>query len=123
MKERLKDLRTERSLTLEQLMTQTKLSKSLLGNYESTDFKEISSYVLIKLAKFYNETTDYLLKLTKRKRDLEINTVYSHSTDEVIEIFNVSSIKNYNLYAYLKTFTLMPTGVINNFMYSTIYNK
>ena len=40
--ERLKDLRVERHLTLEQLAAQTGLSKAALGQYETEDFKAIS---------------------------------------------------------------------------------
>ena len=61
IQERLKDLRVERGLTLEQLAEQTHLSKSALGSYEAEDFKDISHYALIKLAKFYGVTADYLL--------------------------------------------------------------
>ena len=61
IQERLKDLRVERGLTLEQLAEQTHLSKSALGSYEAEDFKDISHYALIKLARFYGVTTDYLL--------------------------------------------------------------
>ena len=38
IQERLKDLRVERGLTLEQLAEQTGLSKSALGSYETEDF-------------------------------------------------------------------------------------
>ena len=59
--ERLKDLRVERGLTLEQLAEKTHLSKSALGSYEGDKFKDISHYALIELAKFYEVTVDYLL--------------------------------------------------------------
>ena len=52
IQERLKDLRVERGLTLGQLAEQTGLSKSALGSYETEDFKDISHYALIRLAKF-----------------------------------------------------------------------
>ena len=61
IQERLKDLRVERGLTLGQLAEQTGLSKSALGSYETEDFKDISHYALIRLAKFYGVTADYLL--------------------------------------------------------------
>ena len=38
IQERLKDLRVERRLTLEQLAEQTELSKSVLGSNESDDY-------------------------------------------------------------------------------------
>ncbi len=68
IQERLKDLRVERGLTLEQLAEQTHLSKSALGSYEAEDFKDISHYALIKLVKFYGVTTDYLLGLSETKK-------------------------------------------------------
>lgn len=40
IQERLKDLRVERGLTLEQLAEQTGLSKFALGSYEADDFKD-----------------------------------------------------------------------------------
>ena len=53
IQERLKDLRVERGLTLEQLAEQTGLSKSALGKYEADDFKDISPFSIVTLAKFY----------------------------------------------------------------------
>ncbi len=67
IQERLKDLRVERGLTLEQLAEQTHLSKSALGSYEAEDFKDISHYAIIKLAKFYEVTVDYLLGRSPNK--------------------------------------------------------
>ena len=55
-------------MTLEQLAEQTNLSKSALGSYEAEDFKDISHYALMKLAKFYDGTADYLLGLSEIKR-------------------------------------------------------
>ena len=52
IQERLKDLRVERGLTLEQLAEQTHLSKSALGSYEADEYKDISHYALIELTKF-----------------------------------------------------------------------
>ena len=52
IQERLKDLRVERGLTLEQLAEQTHLSKSALGSYEGDNFKGHQPLCLIELAKF-----------------------------------------------------------------------
>ena len=41
--ERLKDLRVERGLNLEELSAQTGLSKSALGSYEAEDGKDIAA--------------------------------------------------------------------------------
>ena len=56
IQERLKDLRVERGLTLEQLAEETHLSKSALGSYEGDNLKDISHHALIQLAKFYGVT-------------------------------------------------------------------
>lgn len=67
IQERLKDLRVERGLTLGQLAEQTGLSKSALGKYEADDFKDISPFSIVTLAKFYGVSTDYLLGMTETK--------------------------------------------------------
>ena len=48
IQERLKDLRVERGLTLEQLAEETHLSKSALGSYEGDNLKDISHHALIQ---------------------------------------------------------------------------
>ncbi|MGI6172371.1 MAG: helix-turn-helix domain-containing protein [Christensenellales bacterium] len=65
--ERLKDLRLERGLTLEQLAEQTGISKSALGKYEADDYKDISPFSIAELAKFYGVSADYLMGLTETK--------------------------------------------------------
>ena len=57
----------DKHLTLEQLAEQTGLSKSALGKYEADDFKDISPFSMVALAKFYGVSTDYLLGLTEQK--------------------------------------------------------
>ena len=60
--ERLKDLRVERHLTLEELDAAVNISKSALASYEAdNDYKEISHINILKLADFYQVSTDYLL--------------------------------------------------------------
>ncbi len=51
VQERLKDLRTERHLKLEELATATGIFKSALGSYENDDYKEISHKTLFLLSK------------------------------------------------------------------------
>ena len=48
IQERLKDLRVERGLTLEQLSAETGISKSALGKYEADDFKDISPFSMVE---------------------------------------------------------------------------
>ena len=86
IQERLKDLRVERGLTLEQLSAETGISKSALGKYEADDFKDISPFSMVELAKFYGASTDYLLGLTEQKNhpNTELNAL--HLGDDAIEV-------------------------------------
>ena len=60
IQERLKDLRLNKGLKLEELAEQTGISKSALGSYEKEDYKEINHGNLILLADFYGVSLDYL---------------------------------------------------------------
>lgn len=92
--ERLKDLRVERGLTLEQLAEQTHLSKSALGSYEADEYKDISHYALIKLAKFYGETADYLLGLSETKNYPNADLAYLRLSDDMIELLKIGLVDN-----------------------------
>ena len=70
VQERLKDLRVERRLSLDELAERTGISRAALGNYENDDFREISHGNIVALAKFYGVTTDYLLCVSE-DRDAE----------------------------------------------------
>ena len=86
IQERLKDLRVERGLTLEQLSAETSISKSALGKYEADDFKDISPFSMVALAKFYGVSTDYLLGLTEQKNHPNTELDALHLCDDAIEI-------------------------------------
>src|SRR5699024_1441795 len=86
IQERLKDLRVERGLTLEQLAEQTHLSKSALGSYEGDNFKDISHHALIQLAKDYEVTVDYLLCRSKTKNHPTADLADLHLSDAMIEL-------------------------------------
>ena len=83
IQEKLKDLRVERHLTLEQLAEETGISKSALGKYESDDFKDISPFSIITLAKFYGVSTDYLLGLTETKNHPNADLHDLHLSDDM----------------------------------------
>ena len=92
--ERLKDLRTERRLTLEQLAEQTGLSRAALGRYESDDCKEISPTAVVTLAKFYGVSADYLLGLTETKNHSNTDLHDLHLSDDMIELLANGRINN-----------------------------
>ena len=94
IQERLKDLRVERGLTLEQLAEQTHLSKSALGSYEAEDFKDISHYAIIKLAKFYGVTADYLLGLSETKNHPNTDLADLRLSDDMIELLKSGRVDN-----------------------------
>ena len=60
------------------------LSKSALGSYEAEDFKDIS-HALIKLAKFYGVTADYLLGLSETKNHPNADLADLRLSDDMIE--------------------------------------
>ena len=86
IQERLKDLRVECGLTLEQLSAETGISKSALGKYEADDFKDISPFSMVELAKFYGVSTDYLLGLTEQKNHPNTELEALHLGDDAIEV-------------------------------------
>ena len=94
IQERLKDLRVECGLTLEQLAEQTHLSKSALGSYEAEDFKDISHYALIKLAKFYGVTADYLLGLSEMRNHPNADLADLRLSDDMIELLKSGLVDN-----------------------------
>ena len=67
IQEKLKDLRIEKGLSLQELAEQTGISRASLGNYETDDYKEITHKAIVTLANFYGVTSDYLLGLTENR--------------------------------------------------------
>ena len=94
IQERLKDLRLNKGLKLEELAEQTGISKSALGNYEKDDFKEINHGNLILLADFYGVSLDYLFCRTENM--VEINTPLRelHLSDEMVALLKSGRINN-----------------------------
>ena len=94
IQERLKDLRLNKGLKLEELAEQTGISKSALGSYEKDDYKEINHGNLILLADFYGVSLDYLFCRTENRA--EINTPLSelHLSDEMVALLKSGRINN-----------------------------
>lgn len=92
--ERLKDLRTERHLTLEQLSEQTGISKAALGSYETDEYKDISPFSIVTLAQFYGVSADYLLGLTEQKNHPSATLSELHLSDSMIELLKSGKINN-----------------------------
>ena len=94
IQEKLKDLRVERRLTLEELEAKVNISKSTLGSYENDEYKDISHTNLMILAKFYGVSIDYLVGLSEN-RTLE-NTALAdlHIDDKTVQILSNGRINN-----------------------------
>lgn len=94
LQERLRDLRFERHLRLEDLSQKTGISTSALSSYENDDYKEINHGSLIKLARFYDVSVDYLLCLSENRNhpDTELSTL--HLSDEMIALLKSGKINN-----------------------------
>ena len=92
--ERLKDLRVERHLTLEQLAEQTGISKSALGSYEANDDIELSPFSVTALAKFYGVSTDYLLGMTETKNHPNTELHELGLSDGMIELLKSGKLNN-----------------------------
>ena len=84
--ERLKDLRVERKLTLEQLAAEVSISKSALGKYESDNGKDISPYSILLLADYYGVSCDYLMGQTETKNHPNTALHELHLSDASIDV-------------------------------------
>ena len=92
--ERFEELRKSRKLTLERLEEQTGLSKSALGGYEINGDKDIGSHAIVKLAKFYGVTSDYLLGLSDMENHPNADLNDLHLSDEMIELLKSRRLNN-----------------------------
>lgn len=66
MYKRIKDLREDHDLTQKEIAKILKISQRGYSHYETGD-NNIPVEILIKLAKFYKVSTDYILGLTNKK--------------------------------------------------------
>ena len=84
--ERIKDLRVEKHLTLEQLAELTGLSSSAIGKYESGEYKDISAFAIAKLADKLGVSTDYLLCRTENKNHSNTELDALHLSDDAVDV-------------------------------------
>ncbi len=64
---RIRDLREDRDLTQQQIADYLGMKQSQYSRYER-GLRDIPTDILIRLAKYYNTTTDYILGLTNIAR-------------------------------------------------------
>lgn len=75
---RIKKLRKEKNLTQVELSKIIGVTTSMVGMYE-TDARKPSYEVLLKIAEYFNVSTDYLLG---KEDDYKINTIAAHHDGE-----------------------------------------
>ena len=66
MYRRIRDLREDADLTQEKIAKTLSCSRQAYSNYE-LGLRDIPTDILIRLARFHNTTTDYLLGLTDER--------------------------------------------------------
>ena len=66
MKTRIRELREDRDISQKVVAEYLRCDQSLYSKYE-LEKREIPLYIIVKLAFFYNTSTDYLLLLTDKK--------------------------------------------------------
>ena len=89
--ERIKELRTSRQWKLDYLAEITGISRSTLAKYESNDYKDMSVFVLLKLADVYDVSMDYLTGLSPNKKNSDADFSKLHLSDEGIEVLQDES--------------------------------
>ncbi|WP_178371606.1 helix-turn-helix domain-containing protein [Desulfitobacterium chlororespirans] len=67
MRLRIRDIREDHDLTQQQVAKYLRCDQSLYSKYERGE-RDVPLNVMIKLAKFYNTSIDYLVGLTENKR-------------------------------------------------------
>ena len=95
IQERLKDLRLNKGLKLEELAEQTGISKSALGSYEKDDYKEINHGNLILLADFYGVSLDYLFCRTENRAEINTPLRELHLSDEMVALLKSGRINKF----------------------------
>lgn len=91
--ERLKELRQLRGLTQKDFAQEFNISSGTIGNWESG--ARLPDYAtLIKIAKYFNVTTDYLLGLTDYKNINDQALVKSSTLDSAFDHLSFSSREN-----------------------------
>ena len=89
MESRIKQLRENRGLIQEILAAELGITQQMLSKYER-DILCIKEDVLMKIAEYFNVTTDYLLGISEVKRDLQGQMKMNKTLDtyyDLIEIY------------------------------------
>ena len=94
LQEKLRDLRDERKLKLQDVAEATGIPLATLGRIESNDDNQASYQTIATLSKFYNISTDYLFGVTdnRQHRNIEIDAL--SLSDSAIEVLKSKNLNN-----------------------------
>ena len=91
--ERIKDLRVEKGLNLNELSQHTGIPTSTLSDYEQEDFT-VPHPVVIKLAEFFGVTSNYLLGMDDTKEPVNNDLSGTHLTNKALEVLRSGKINS-----------------------------
>ena len=89
--ERIKDLRTEKKLNLEELSEKTGIPKTTLGDYEQ-DGSQIPHTAVMTLSEFYGVSSDYLLDKTDIRKPSGTSIQGIHFSEDAVDMINSGKI-------------------------------
>lgn len=93
--DRLRELREQRHMIQAIVAAKVGISQQSLSKYE-TDISRIKVDILIKLAQYYNVTSDYILGLSDMKRDLQGQMKVNKALDEYYDL--VEMFRSFDIY-------------------------
>ena len=88
MESRIKQLREKRGLIQEILAAELGITQQMLSKYER-DVTLIKVDILKKIATYFNVTTDYLLRVSDVKRDLQRQMKMNETLDEYYDLIEI----------------------------------
>ena len=94
LQEKLRDLREEKGLKLEELSKEIGISKSALGRYENEEGSEIGHKHICMLANYYNVSADYLVGLSENRNPVNAEIRDLHLQDKTIELLTSGKLNN-----------------------------
>ena len=94
LQEKLRDLREEKGMKLEELSKEIGISKSALGRYENEEGSEIGHKHICMLANYYNVSADYLVGLSENRNPVNAEVRDLHLQDKTIELLAGGKLNN-----------------------------
>ena len=98
---RLKKLRKEKQVNQLKIAMDLQISQASISKYESGS-SEPDIAMIIRIAKYFNVSTDYLLGNSEAKSTLPIEELSEHELDNLLSYKDLSHLPKEKLKAYVK---------------------